>query len=160
MSGLIVERTRLDENGKLAGTGEYERMDAQMVLRGVGYQSVPLPGVPFDERSYTVPNEAGPGDWALTVPAAAEYVVGWLKRGPTGVIGTNKSDAAGHRQVPAGRLRPGPEPGQERSTQIVPEHVAGVLAARGSAAGQLRRMAAGRAGRDGAGHGAGTGRAR
>jgi len=48
-----------DENGKLIGTGEFERMDVQMVLRSVGYQSVPLPGIPFDERSYTVPNAEG-----------------------------------------------------------------------------------------------------
>src|SRR5690349_15965758 len=94
VSGLVVERTRLDENGKLIGTGEYERMDVQMVLRSVGYQSVPLPGVPFDERTYTVPNEAGRVTGPDGAPLPREYVVGWLKRGPTGVIGTNKSDAA------------------------------------------------------------------
>jgi ferredoxin--NADP+ reductase len=94
VSGLVVERTRLDENGKLTGTGEYERMDVQMVLRSVGYQSVPLPGVPFDERTYTVPNEAGRVTGPDGAPLPREYVVGWLKRGPTGVIGTNKSDAA------------------------------------------------------------------
>jgi len=94
VSGLTVERTRLDENGKLTGTGELELIPAQMVLRSVGYQSVPLPGVPFDERSYTVPNAEGRVLRADGLPLPGEYVAGWLKRGPTGVIGTNKSDAA------------------------------------------------------------------
>ena len=65
-----------------------------MVLRSVGYQSVPLLGVPFDERSFTVPNEAGRVLGPDGAPLPGEYVAGWLKRGPTGVIGTNKSDAA------------------------------------------------------------------
>jgi ferredoxin--NADP+ reductase len=94
VEGLTLERTRLDASGKLAGTGELETLDVQMVLRSVGYQSVPLPGVPFDERSATVPNEAGRVLGADGAPLPGEYVAGWLKRGPTGVIGTNKSDAA------------------------------------------------------------------
>jgi ferredoxin--NADP+ reductase len=94
VEGLTLERTRLDADGRLTGTGEFERIDVQMVLRSVGYQSVPLPGVPFDERSHTVPNTEGRvlGPDGQSLPG--EYVAGWLKRGPTGVIGTNKSDAA------------------------------------------------------------------
>jgi ferredoxin--NADP+ reductase len=65
-----------------------------MVLRSVGYQSVPLPGVPFDERASVVPNALGRVLGADGSPLPGEYVAGWLKRGPTGVIGTNKSDAA------------------------------------------------------------------
>jgi len=65
-----------------------------MVLRSVGYQSVPLPGVPFDSRAWVVPNAAGRVLGADGSPLPGEYVAGWLKRGPTGVIGTNKSDAA------------------------------------------------------------------
>lgn len=87
VEGLRLERTRLSEEGRVVGTGEFETLPVGMVLRSVGYQSVPLPGVPFDERSMTVPNEAGR-------VRDREYVAGWLKRGPTGVIGTNKSDAA------------------------------------------------------------------
>ncbi|MGH3304479.1 MAG: FAD-dependent oxidoreductase [Streptosporangiaceae bacterium] len=94
VEGLILERTRLDESGKFTGTGELETLDVQMVLRSVGYQSVPLAGVPFDERSATVPNEAGRVLGPDGTPLPGEYVAGWLKRGPTGVIGTNKSDAA------------------------------------------------------------------
>jgi ferredoxin--NADP+ reductase len=65
-----------------------------MVLRSVGYQSVPLPGVPFDARASVVPNALGRVLGADGAPLPGEYVAGWLKRGPTGVIGTNKSDAA------------------------------------------------------------------
>ena len=93
-SGLTLERTRLDETGRLTGTGELETVPAQMVLRSVGYQSVPLPGVPFDERTATVPNAEGRVLGPDGAPLPGEYVAGWLKRGPTGVIGTNKSDAA------------------------------------------------------------------
>ncbi|HEY9241834.1 MAG TPA: FAD-dependent oxidoreductase [Streptosporangiaceae bacterium] len=95
VSGLTVERTRLDDQGKFTGTGEFETIPAQMVFRSVGYQSVPLPGVPFDERSYTVPNADGRVLGPDGAPLPGEYVAGWLKRGPTGVVGTNKSDAAG-----------------------------------------------------------------
>ena len=94
VTGLRVERTRLDDSGRVVGTGEYEDLAVQMVLRSVGYQSVPLPGVPFDERSCTVPNAEGRVLGADGNPLPGEYVAGWLKRGPTGVIGTNKSDAA------------------------------------------------------------------
>ena len=94
VEGLTLERTRLDADGRLTGTGEFERIDVQIVLRSVGYQSVPLPGVPFDERSHTVPNADGRVLGPDGQPLPGEYVAGWLKRGPTGVIGTNKSDAA------------------------------------------------------------------
>jgi ferredoxin--NADP+ reductase len=94
VTGLTVERTRLDAAGNLHGTGDLETIDAQLVLRSVGYQSVPLPGVPFDERSHIVPNLEGRVLGPDGVPLPREYVAGWLKRGPTGVIGTNKSDAA------------------------------------------------------------------
>jgi ferredoxin/flavodoxin---NADP+ reductase len=94
VEGLTVERTRLNESGKLVGTGERETLSVQMVLRSVGYQSVPLPGVPFDWDSFTVPNAAGRVLGEDGRPLPGEYVSGWLKRGPSGVIGTNKSDAA------------------------------------------------------------------
>jgi len=94
VTGLRLERTRLNESGRVVGTGEYEELPVQMVLRSVGYQSVPLPGVPFDERSRTVPNDQGRVLGADGEPLPGQYVAGWLKRGPTGVIGTNKSDAA------------------------------------------------------------------
>ncbi|HEY4465308.1 MAG TPA: FAD-dependent oxidoreductase [Streptosporangiaceae bacterium] len=94
VSGVSLERTRLDDSGAFQGTGEVETIPAQMVLRSVGYQSVPLDGVPFDERAAVVPNAAGRVLGPDGTPLPGEYVAGWLKRGPTGVIGTNKSDAA------------------------------------------------------------------
>ncbi len=93
-SALTLERTRLDSDGRLIGTGSFETLPVQMVLRSVGYQSVPLPGVPFDDRSSIVPNAEGRVLGPGGIPLPGEYVAGWLKRGPTGVIGTNKSDAA------------------------------------------------------------------
>ena len=110
VTGLTVERTRIDSDGNLTGTGEFETLDVQMVLRSVGYQSVPLPGVPFDERSATVPNQAGRVLGPDGAPLPGEYVAGWLKRGPTGVIGTNKSDAAETVRSLLADLADGPGP--------------------------------------------------
>ena len=94
VEGLRLERTTLDDDGRVAGTGEFETIPAGIVLRSVGYQSVPLPGVPFDARAYVVPNDGGRVLGEDGRPRPGEYVAGWIKRGPTGVIGTNKADAA------------------------------------------------------------------
>jgi len=92
VTGLIIERNRLDEQQSAVGTGERETLNVQMVLRSVGYQGAPLPGVPFDTRTATVPNEAGRvREDEKVVPG--EYVSGWIKRGPSGLIGTNKADS-------------------------------------------------------------------
>jgi len=94
VTGLALERTRIDASGAFSGTGDTETLDVQMVLRSVGYQSVPLLDVPFDSRACVVPNASGRVLGPDGAPLPGEYVAGWLKRGPTGVIGTNKSDAA------------------------------------------------------------------
>jgi len=114
VGGLRLERTRLTESGEFEGTGEFETIDVQMVLRSVGYQSVPLPGVPFDPKSHTVPNAAGRVLSETGEPLPGEYVAGWLKRGPTGVIGTNKADAAETVQALLADLAGGPAPGETR----------------------------------------------
>ena len=111
VTGLRVERTRLDADGRFTGTGETQDIPVQMVLRSVGYQSVPLPGVPFDERSAVVPNEEGRVTGPDGKPLPGEYVAGWPKRGPTGVIGTNKSDAAQTVRALLADLAGGPGPG-------------------------------------------------
>jgi ferredoxin/flavodoxin---NADP+ reductase len=87
---------RADDTGYLNayGTGQFELISAQLVLRAVGYRGVPLPGVPFDDRRGVIPNVDG----RVTDPATGraipgEYVVGWAKRGAVGVIGTNRPDA-------------------------------------------------------------------
>lgn len=92
VEAVRCERNELDGCGGVNGTGTTETLPAQMLLRSVGYRGLPLPGVPFDERSGVIPNVAGRiqrNGSAVT----GEYVVGWIKRGPTGVIGTNKGDA-------------------------------------------------------------------
>jgi len=153
VGGLRLERTRIDESGAFVGTGEFETLDTQLVLRSVGYQSVPLPGVPFDTRTYTVPNANGRVLSETREPLPGEYVAGWLKRGPTGVIGTNKADAAetvqalladlaGGPALSEGKLpRPGllrlpdrdelPEPQDPAGGSVVRTGVHAVLAARG-----------------------------
>lgn len=76
------------------GVGRFETLDAGLVFRSIGYRSVPIPGVPFYDRWGIIPNENGrvtATHQGEVVPG--EYVVGWAKRGPTGVIGTNKPDA-------------------------------------------------------------------
>jgi ferredoxin--NADP+ reductase len=72
---------------------EVETIDCGLVLRSVGYRAVPLPGVPFDERSFILPNDRGRVLAADGEPLAGVYAVGWIKRGPTGILGTNKRDA-------------------------------------------------------------------
>ena len=75
-------------------TDETETLDVQMVLRSVGYRGVPLPDVPFDKKRGVIPNDEGRVlDAAGGAPVKGEYVAGWIKRGPSGVIGTNKADA-------------------------------------------------------------------
>lgn len=73
----------------MSGTGRFDDIDAQLVLRSVGYRGVPLDGLPFDEATATVPHREGRVLRAGEV-SPGEYVAGWIKRGPTGVIGTNR----------------------------------------------------------------------
>lgn len=99
ITAVKIERNELvvAPNGALVakGTGKFERIEAGLVLRSIGYRSVPIEGVPFDHTTSTMSNVAGRivhSDTRKTVPG--EYVVGWAKRGPTGLIGNNKPDAA------------------------------------------------------------------
>jgi ferredoxin/flavodoxin---NADP+ reductase len=92
---VVVERNRLEprEDGSLAArpTGERDTFACGLVLRSIGYKGIPIPEVPFDERRGTIPNVAGrvvDGKHHVT----GEYVTGWIRRGPSGVIGTNKKD--------------------------------------------------------------------
>lgn len=98
VTGVRVEHNRLEptESGYLSsvGTGEHEILPATMIVKAVGYRSVALPDVPFHEKWGIIPNEEGrivDPETDRTLPR--EYVVGWVKRGPTGLIGTNKADA-------------------------------------------------------------------
>ena len=130
VTALRLERTRLDESGLVLGTGHYESLPVQMVLRSVGYRSVPLPGVPFDEPSGTVPNAEGRVLGPDGRPRPGEYVAGWLKRGPTGVIGTNKSDAAQTVRSLLADYTAAGGPRRRRAAAAAPR-LADLLAARG-----------------------------
>ena len=92
VEGLVVERTELDAEGQAHGTGETHVIAVDGVIRSVGYRGTALAGVPFDDRRNVIPNVEGrvhDGD----VPVPGLYVAGWIKRGPSGIIGTNKKDA-------------------------------------------------------------------
>jgi ferredoxin/flavodoxin---NADP+ reductase len=98
VEAVIVERNQLvlDDAGKLRAkpTGKRERIEAGLVFRSIGYVGAPLPGVPFDGASSTVLNEEGRVvDPETRAPVAGVYAAGWIKRGPSGVIGTNKKCA-------------------------------------------------------------------
>ncbi|WP_225652474.1 FAD-dependent oxidoreductase [Streptomyces pseudogriseolus] len=92
VGAVRFERTVPDGLGGVTGTGRYEDIEGQLVLRSVGYRGEPPAGLPFDAATGTVPHLAGR---VLREGAVApgEYVAGWIKRGPTGVIGTNRSCA-------------------------------------------------------------------
>ena len=94
---IVKNELYLDERGNLRprATDQFEILPVDMIFRSVGYRGVPLPDVPFYDRWGTIPNDRGrvltrhEGREALT----GNYVAGWIKRGPTGIIGTNKPDA-------------------------------------------------------------------
>lgn len=95
--GIRTERTQLDGNGGVTGTGEFTDWDVQAVYRAVGYHPQSVDGVPFDERAAVIPNDGGR---VLDSQATGEgepidglYATGWIKRGPVGLIGNTKSDA-------------------------------------------------------------------
>jgi len=76
-------------------TDQFETLDVGLVFRSIGYRGVPLPGVPFHDSWGVIPNAGGRVlDPATHEPLLGQYTAGWIKRGPTGVIGTNKPDAA------------------------------------------------------------------
>jgi ferredoxin/flavodoxin---NADP+ reductase len=98
VEAVRICRNRLDPDASGAlrprATEETETIPAGLVFRSIGYRGVPLPGLPFDESRGTIPNDRG----RILDPASGEhrrgeYAVGWIKRGPTGIIGTNKKDA-------------------------------------------------------------------
>lgn len=133
VGAVVLERNRLEAraDGSLAavGTGVTERLAAQLVFRSVGYRGEPMPGLPFDERWAVVPNDRGRVLRARDgerVPGW--YVAGWIKRGPTGVIGTNKACAVETIETLLGDPLPAIAP-----ADADPEAVDALLDARGVA---------------------------
>jgi ferredoxin--NADP+ reductase len=96
VEGVEVVRNELvARDGRVIAvpTRETETIPCGLVFRSIGYHGIPLPDVPFDERRGTIPNDGGRILDGNGAPLPGAYVAGWIKRGPTGVIGTNKKDA-------------------------------------------------------------------
>ena len=122
---VVVGRNELhrDDSGAIRprDSGERETIEAGLVLRSIGYKGIAIEGIPFDERRGVIPNEGG----RVTDPEGGthipgQYAVGWIKRGPSGVIGTNKKDAQETvdklvEDLAAGRV---PEPAHPEPTAI------------------------------------------
>jgi ferredoxin/flavodoxin---NADP+ reductase len=132
---LAINRLVTSDDGRVRAepTGEMEEVECGLVLRSIGYRGTPLAGIPFDDRRGLIRNEDGRvvSDDGV---CRGEYVVGWIKRGPTGVIGTNKKDAADTvarilEDAEAGALsRPDPTLAEGAAvaawlTERVPDHV-------------------------------------
>lgn len=127
VSAIELETMQLGDDGRLRGTGELHTLDVQLVIPAIGSFGVPVDGMDFDERAGVIPNDEGRVQRdGVVVPG--EYVAGWIKRGPTGIIGTNKRDAADSVEslfadAEAGRL--------PLATERDPEAVPRLLAERG-----------------------------
>jgi ferredoxin--NADP+ reductase len=93
VTGVRVVKNKI-ENGRAVPTGEEEVIACGLVIRSIGYRGAPLAGIPFDERRGLISNLGGRVLNHEGGHEVGEYVVGWVKRGPSGVIGTNKKDAA------------------------------------------------------------------
>ena len=102
------------------------------MFRSIGYRGTPVQGLPFDEGRGTVPHEAGRILDEEGAPLRGDYVVGWIKRGPTGIIGTNKRDAQETvdellEDLDAGRLNVPADPSREALEELLaeraPDHV-------------------------------------
>lgn len=92
VESVVLGRNELvaDDSGRVMAkdTGDREELPAQLVVRAVGYRGVQMPGLPFDDKTCTIPHTDG-----RVAGSRNEYVVGWIKRGPSGVIGSNKKDS-------------------------------------------------------------------
>ncbi|ASK66382.1 pyridine nucleotide-disulfide oxidoreductase [Brachybacterium avium] len=114
VTGMRFERTRLDAEGNVEGTGEMVDYDLGAVYRAVGYHGSELPGIPYDARRGVITNEAGRVTGADGAVIPGVYANGWIKRGPVGLIGATKSDALETiaslvEDIESGALTPAPE---------------------------------------------------
>jgi ferredoxin/flavodoxin---NADP+ reductase len=135
VEGIRVVRNELRraDDGALRprATDLTEEIPCGLVFRSIGYKGVPLPGVPFDERVGVIPNEAG----GVVDPESGErvrgeYAVGWIKRGPTGIIGTNKRDAQEtvdllFEDAASGRVLEPPAPDRDELAELLHERKPG-----------------------------------
>jgi ferredoxin--NADP+ reductase len=133
VEGIEIVRNVLEAdaggNVRAVSTDEREVIPCGIVFRSVGYRGVSLPGVPFDERSGSIPNAAGRVLDERGEPIPGLYAAGWIKRGPTGVIGTNKKDAVETVELLLEDARSGalPEPDATGIDELLAERGADVV---------------------------------
>jgi ferredoxin/flavodoxin---NADP+ reductase len=113
-----------------------QTIECGLVLRSVGYRAVPLPDVPFDERHFVLPNERGRVRAPDGEPLPGVYAVGWIKRGPTGILGTNKRDAEETvsclvADLGAGALPEPQDPGRDQIDALLAERNSDVVTVEG-----------------------------
>jgi ferredoxin--NADP+ reductase len=135
VTGIRICRNELrpDDSGLRACTTDtIEEIPCGIVFRSIGYRGIPLEGLPFDEAAGTVPHDGGRILGEDGAPLTGDYVVGWIKRGPTGIIGTNKRDAQETvdtllADLDAGKLNEPADPSRESLERLLsyraPEHV-------------------------------------
>lgn len=94
VEGLVLEGNEHVTDGQVRGTGQFETLKVGMVFRSVGYQALCLPDIPFDGTKSVIPHNRGRVLDDTGQSTGKEYVSGWAKRGPSGTVGTNRSDSA------------------------------------------------------------------
>jgi len=135
VEGIRICRNELRDEGsglRACATDTIEEIPCGIVFRSIGYRGIPLEGLPFDEAAGTIPHDGGRILEDGGAPLRGDYVVGWIKRGPTGIIGTNKRDAQETvntllADLDAGLLNEPSDPSRESLEELLaeraPEHV-------------------------------------
>jgi ferredoxin/flavodoxin---NADP+ reductase len=135
VEGIRICRNELRDEGtglRACSTDTIEELGCGIVFRSIGYRGTPVQGLPFDEARGTVPHEAGRILDEQGAQLRGDYVVGWIKRGPTGIIGTNKRDAQEtvdelFEDLDAGRLNEPANPSRDSLEELLaeraPDHV-------------------------------------
>jgi ferredoxin/flavodoxin---NADP+ reductase len=155
VESIVIRRNEIvrGDDGSLRAqpVGEdTETIECGLVLRSVGYRAVPLPDVPFEERRFVLPNERGRVMTPDGTPLPGVYAVGWIKRGPTGILGTNKRDAEETvhgvlEDLREERLPAPPRPGRDAIDALLAERAPDLVTVEGWKAIEARELERGRA---------------
>jgi ferredoxin--NADP+ reductase len=125
---IVLERNRLTGAPfaqRAVGIGEAASLDCDLVFRSIGYRGRAIPGVPFDDARGIIPNEAG-----RVTGHFGTYVTGWIKRGPSGIIGTNRADAVSTVQClqeDLAKFDAAPKPGADGLFAAAGSHASNVI---------------------------------